>query len=288
MAECPLDTHAETNIIAGIYPELSWRWVVPENCASIVIGLQAPYRIREVDAAFEKRSLFRAADLHGSSLRLISGPKTEFGKLNSAIARIALGELSVQLPHPIVLYRRDGEELPCILRALAVPGRAECIIAMQPCHYTALQQQETVIAMGRNGVAYTPAAALHARATAKFTPPSPAPPKPPETAGMAPSHQARPMGDSPNCQPATGAPRGVPPREAAPTTTAPAHSWSAARRPENDVGAAGRPQSATGSARVPGTGARPGAGSRRRAGGRAVGGVPAFLHHFPDAGRPPG
>jgi hypothetical protein len=59
-------------------------------------------------------------------------------------------------PSPIVFYRKDGpEELPCILRAFAVPGRPDCMLGLQltrPGPAPPQRQHEPEISMGRNGV----------------------------------------------------------------------------------------------------------------------------------------
>ncbi len=64
-------------------------------------------------------------------------------------------------PSPIVfrVYRKDGpEELPCILRAFAVPGRPDCMLGLQLARPGPAprprppQRHEPEISMGRNGV----------------------------------------------------------------------------------------------------------------------------------------
>ena len=121
--------------IGDIYPEVTWRWVIPEDCASATISLEPPHRFYAVNAAFEALTLFRRDELLGSSFRLLCGPGTNLKALNSVFRRISRGDFSSHSRGPVAIYRKDGDDVACTLRAFAAPppaGLAHCIVAMQP------------------------------------------------------------------------------------------------------------------------------------------------------------
>jgi PAS domain-containing protein len=143
--EAPKATVVQRDI-ADIFPEITWHWNIPGTCASATVSLEPPYRFRAVNAAFEALTLFKSAELLGSSLRLLCGPDTDEKTLNRVFRRISRGDFSSNSRGPVSIYRKDGDDVPCAIRAFASPpphGLAECTIAMQPFAAADATEQET-------------------------------------------------------------------------------------------------------------------------------------------------
>jgi hypothetical protein len=80
---------------------------------SITVAVEPPYRFILIGESFLKYFRFEGKDLLASSLRVLFGPETDQHVVRSLVAgRCGLSRI------PMVLYRRDGEEIRCTARAL--------------------------------------------------------------------------------------------------------------------------------------------------------------------------
>ena len=90
---------------------LSTRQSSKDDELSIVIGREPPHRFRSMSPAFLQLFRFKSQDLSSASLRILFGPDTDATSIRSAIANPPLSCSRV------VLYRKDGEEIHCSMRA---------------------------------------------------------------------------------------------------------------------------------------------------------------------------
>jgi hypothetical protein len=82
---------------------------------SIVIARESPYRFRAMSPEFLQMFRFQSQELAASSLRLLFGPETDVAGLRALVEGSAC---CCQTQIPLVLYRKDGDEVHCTVRLL--------------------------------------------------------------------------------------------------------------------------------------------------------------------------
>jgi hypothetical protein len=91
----------------------------------ILVSSEFPYRIYDASGDFAKHVQFKKEDLVASTLRLIAGPKTDFGALSKIVDQVVNNENLLQFAD-ISLYRKDGQEIPCKMTFKHVKLSGEC------------------------------------------------------------------------------------------------------------------------------------------------------------------
>ena len=101
-----LDEHFATEMALGVLPFLA-----EPTCAEAIVT-HHPQKVLEVNAKFLTILGFKPTEVI-QTLRIVKGPMTDDGKLSRLIHKSLQ---SSPMDENIVLYRKDGEELPCIVR----------------------------------------------------------------------------------------------------------------------------------------------------------------------------
>eukprot|EP00291_Cryptomonas_curvata_P018565 CAMPEP_0172161688 /NCGR_PEP_ID=MMETSP1050-20130122/6261_1 /TAXON_ID=233186 /ORGANISM="Cryptomonas curvata, Strain CCAP979/52" /LENGTH=279 /DNA_ID=CAMNT_0012831607 /DNA_START=60 /DNA_END=896 /DNA_ORIENTATION=- len=98
-------------------------------CAEAIIS-NAPYRIIETNTQFLVALGFKPKDVI-QSLRVIKGPDTDDGRISRLIQKAFNGGISDE---SVVFYKKDGEELACIIRGqlIAHDGQPACKLSLLP------------------------------------------------------------------------------------------------------------------------------------------------------------
>ena len=91
---------------------------------SVLIGREHPHRFRNMSPAFLERFRFKCNDLTTASLRVLFGPDTDVPTICSMLAAPS----SPRTSGPLILYRKDGEEVRCRIRVLPNDDNSTCTL----------------------------------------------------------------------------------------------------------------------------------------------------------------
>ena len=96
---------------------------------NIVVACESPYRFRAISPEFLQLFRFQNQELVASSLRMLFGPETDVAGLRALIeGRCSTAQI------PLVLYRKDGDEVRCTVRVPTKGARnehGECALAFE-------------------------------------------------------------------------------------------------------------------------------------------------------------
>jgi hypothetical protein len=108
------------------------------SCAEAIIS-DDPYRILESNSQFLVALGFKPNDVL-QSLRVIKGPDTDDGRISCLIQKAFNGGISDDC---VTFYKKDGEELPCIIRGqlIAHDRQPACKLSLLPYSFEDAKQQ---------------------------------------------------------------------------------------------------------------------------------------------------